>query len=78
MAGYTSGSHTVHDIKYHLVWVTKYRYKVFRGEIGRSLRELIRQGCEARGITIITGSVGHDHVHLLLSCPTDIAPSSSI
>ena len=22
------GSHTVHDIKYHIIWVTKYRYKV--------------------------------------------------
>ena len=75
MAGYTSGSHTVDDIKYHFVWTTKYRYKVLRGEIGKRLRELIRQGCEARGITIVTGSVGHDHVHLLLSCPTELAPS---
>jgi len=75
MAGYTSGNHTVHDIKYHFVWATKYRYKVLRGEIQVRLRELIRQGCETRGITIITGSVGHDHVHLLLSCPTDMAPS---
>ena len=74
MAGYTSGSHTVHDVKYHFVWVTKYRYKMLRGELAKRLRELIRQGCEARGITIITGSVGHDHVHLLLSCPTDLAP----
>ena len=75
MAGYTSGSHTVHDIKYHFVWVTKYRYKVLRGELAKRLRELIRQGCEARRITIITGSIGHDHVHLLLSCPTDLSPS---
>ena len=75
MADYKSGSHTVHDIKCHFVWVTKYRYKILRGEIAKRLRELIRQGCEARGITIITGSVGHDHVHLLVSCPTDLAPS---
>lgn len=25
---YSKGSHTVHDIKYHIIWVTKYRYKV--------------------------------------------------
>ena len=75
MAGYTSGSHTVHDIKYHIIWVTKYRYKNLKGEVAKRLRELIRQGCEARGMTIITGSIGHDHVHLLLSCPTDLAPS---
>ena len=75
MAGYTSGRHTVHDIKYHFVWVTKYRYKVLRGGLAQRLRELIRQGCEARGITIVMGHVGYDHVHLLISCPTDLSPS---
>ena len=30
---YRQGSHTVYDIKYHLVWVTKYRYKVLTGEV---------------------------------------------
>jgi putative transposase len=25
---YRKGAHTVYDIKYHLVWVTKYRYHV--------------------------------------------------
>ena len=25
------GSHTVYQIEYHFVWVTKYRYKVLEG-----------------------------------------------
>ena len=29
---YRYGSHTVFQIKYHFVWVTKYRYKVLTGE----------------------------------------------
>jgi len=32
MAEYREGGHTVYDIKYHLVWVTKYRYAILRGE----------------------------------------------
>ncbi|SHG99190.1 IS200/IS605 family transposase, partial [Virgibacillus chiguensis] len=56
-------------------WVTKYRYKVLGGHIAVRVRDLIRQGCEARGITILQGSVGKDHIHLLLSCPPSIAPS---
>ena len=28
MMEYRYGSHTVFDIQYHFVWVTKYRYKV--------------------------------------------------
>jgi putative transposase len=50
---YNKGSHTIYDIKYHIIWVTKYRHKVLRGEIALRLRELIRQGCEARNIKII-------------------------
>ncbi|WP_220349864.1 transposase, partial [Virgibacillus dokdonensis] len=45
--------------------MTKYRYKVLGGHIAVRVRDLIRQGCEARGITILQGSVGKDHIHLL-------------
>jgi putative transposase len=35
----TSGSHTVFHHRYHIVWITKYRYKVLEG----ALRERIRR-----------------------------------
>jgi putative transposase len=75
---YNKGSHTVYDIKYHIIWVTKYRYKVLRGEIALRLRELIRQGCEARNIKIVQGNVGKDHVHILISCPPSLAVSKIV
>ena len=78
MVEYRKGNHTVYDIKYHVVWVTKYRKKVLNRAIGERLRELIRQGCESIGITIVQGSIGKDHVHILLSCPTTIAPSKIV
>ncbi|WP_071310758.1 transposase, partial [Anaerobacillus alkalilacustris] len=49
MDGYKKNSHAVYDIKYHVIWVIKYRYKVLYGPIAIRTRELIRQGCEARG-----------------------------
>ena len=49
------GAHTQYDIKYHIVWITKYRYKVLSGKIAYRLRELLRQGCEARNIIIVRG-----------------------
>ncbi|WP_059106230.1 IS200/IS605 family transposase [Shouchella shacheensis] len=75
MDGYKKNSHAGFDIKFHVIWVTKYRYKVLRGPIAIRTRELIRQGCEARGITILEGSVGKDHIHVLLSCRPSLAPS---
>ena len=78
MVEYRKGKHTIYDIKYHVVWVTKYRKKILTKAIGERLRELIRQGCESMGITIVQGSIGKDHVHILLSCPTIIAPSKIV
>jgi putative transposase len=66
------------DIKYHIVWVTKYRYKILIKRMGERLRELLQQGCTARGITIIEGSIGKDHVHMLISCPSSIAVSKIV
>ena len=78
MDEYNKGSHTIYDIKYHVIWVTKYRYKVLNKQISSRLRELIRQGCEARGITIVRGSIGKDHVHMLIGCSPNIAPSKIV
>ena len=72
------GSPTVYEIQYHIVWTTKYRYKVLNGKRAERLRELLRQGCEARGIKIIRGSIGKDHVHMLISCPPSLAPSQMV
>ncbi|WPL13137.1 IS200/IS605 family transposase [Thiorhodovibrio litoralis] len=72
---YRHGSHTVYKIEYHFVWVTKYRYKVLRGDVGHRVRELVRQTCEAFEIRIMKGVVSQDHVHILVSAPPELAPS---
>jgi putative transposase len=69
------GSHTVYNIQNHLVWATKYRYKVLRGEVAERARELIRQNCMARQIKILRGHVSTDHVHLLISSPPVLSPA---
>jgi putative transposase len=75
MAEYRKGAHTVYDIKYQFVWVTKYRYPVLRGEIAERARDLIRQVCMAREITILKGHVSRDHVHLFVSATPNLSPA---
>jgi putative transposase len=75
MAEYRKGSHTVYDIQYHFVWVTKYRYHVLRGEVAERARELIRQTCMSRDVKILKGHVGKDHIHILVSSPPTLSPS---
>jgi len=40
---YRYGSHTVTRLTVHLVWVTKYRYKVLKGDIKKRCRGLLIQ-----------------------------------
>ena len=68
-------SHTVFNIEYHFVWVTKYRYQVLKGDIALRVRELVRQTCEAFEIRILGGVVSKDHVHIFVSAPPTMAPS---
>ena len=75
MTRYRKGSHTVYDIQYHFVWVTKYRYPVLQGEVAVRARELIRQTCLSRDIRIVRGHVSKDHIHILVSCPTTLSPA---
>ena len=78
MPDYRRGAHTIYDIKYHLVWVTKYRYKVLRGDLARRVRDLIRELCMAKEITIIKGHVSRDHVHLFVSAPPRMSVSQIV
>jgi len=78
MTGYRTSAHAIFDVKYHLVWITKYRYKVLRGRVAERARDLIRQICEARGITIIRGAVSPDHVHMLVSAPPSLSPAKIV
>ena len=77
MPDYRKGAHTVYDIQYHFVWVTKYRYQVLRGETAERAREIIRQICVSREMTILKGHISSDHVHLMVSCPpASVLPKS--
>lgn len=68
-------SHTKWSCKYHIVFASKYRRKVFydskRIEIGKILREL----CEWKGVNIIEAEVCVDHVHMLVEIPPKMSVS---
>lgn len=75
MAEYRHSAHAVYDLKYHLIWVTKYRYKVLRGRVAERARDLIRQICESRDVVIVRGAVSPDHIHMLVSAPPHLSVS---
>jgi putative transposase len=73
--GYRHGAQTVFEIHLHLVWTTKYRKPVMRGDVGLRVREVIRQVCRAEEVDILKGHVSKDHVHLFVSIPPQVTIS---
>ena len=78
MAEYRRSAHAVFDLKYPVVWITKYRYKVLTGRVAERTRDLIRQICESRDVAIVRGAVSPDHIHMLLSAPADLSPAKLV
>lgn len=75
---YRKTAHSVYDLKYHIVWITKYRKPILRGEIGKRVRELVRQTCASLEVYIVKGHVSKDHVHLLVSVPPKLSVSELV
>lgn len=75
MKDYRRGAHSVFEIHLHLVWTTKYRKPVLRGEVGVRVRALMRQICKQHEVTILRGHVARDHVHLFVSVPPQVTIS---
>lgn len=78
MTNYSKGQHTVYHHCYHIVWITKYRYKILRGEIGLRVRSVIAQVAEEKGVKIINGVLSADHVHLFVSIPPHVSVSDFV
>jgi putative transposase len=75
MQNYRKTSHSTYDLKYHLVWITKYRKKVLTGLVADRVRTLIREICNQNEVEILKGHVSKDHVHLFVSVPPYLALS---
>ena len=78
MENYRKTSHSTYDIKYHIVWITKYRKPIMIGQIALRTRDLIRMVCSKNDVEILSGHVGKDHIHLLVSVPPYLSASKLV
>ena len=78
MQNYRKSAHCTYDIKYHIVWITKYRKAVLTGKIAERTRELIRGTCHQNEVEILSGHVSKDHIHLLVSAPAHLSASKLV
>ena len=72
------GSHTVTWLTVHIVFVTKYRYRVLKGDVQKRVRSLIIQICESEDVQILKGVVSKDHVHIHVEYPPRVKISDLV
>lgn len=76
--GYSTGSHSIFHHRYHIVLAPKYRFKVLHGDVRDRARTIIKQACAEMGITIISGVLSRDHVHMFVEIPPSIGVSDFV
>lgn len=57
-------SHTRWKRQYHIVFIPKYRKKIFYGRLKKDVGEIIIILCKYKNVEIVAGAVCPDHVHL--------------
>ena len=68
----------MYDLKYHLVWIPKYRKHILEKEISDYLKEVFRQIAEEYGLGIDTLEVMEDHVHIFVEAPPKYSPAQVV
>ncbi len=66
--------HAVYDLKYHFVWIPKYRKVILREAIAKRVEEIFREVAEIYEFEIEAMAVVEDHVHIFLSASPKYAP----
>ncbi len=67
--------HAVYDLKYHLVWIPKYRKHTLSKEVSKYLKEVFQRIAEEYEFRIDTMEVMEDHVHIFLEAPPRYSPA---
>src|SRR6202049_1746951 len=72
------GRHCVFAMHVHLVFVTKYRYRVFDGKAVECLRMIFAKVCTDFETTLVEMDGEDNHVHLLIQYPPKVSVSSLV
>jgi len=70
-----SSAHAVYELKYHFVWIPKYRRRVLLGEVAQYVKEVFERIADEYGFWIDTMEVAEGHVHVFLEAPSKYGPA---
>ena len=75
----TYGRTSVYNLNYHIIWGTKYRNKVLKGQVEDAFKRIILEIADKYGFEIAHMEIGKDdHVHLLVSAPPKLSVTNIV
>ncbi|WP_432579486.1 IS200/IS605 family transposase [Vibrio sinus] len=75
MSRYESASHVYYRCQYHIVWTSKYRLKILKGNLGKELYRSIYIYSNMKNCKVVELNVQVDHVHLVVRLPPSLSIS---
>ena len=78
MTEFKKNRHSIYNLKYHLVVVTKYRHKCITGEIMKDIEDICKRLLEDKKCELLEFNGEPDHIHILFDAPPQIQLSTLI
>lgn len=78
MSEYVSRNHSKFLLKFHVIFVCKYRRKLLVGGIGSDMKRILESIAGESDFDIDIAESDKDHIHLLISAPPKLSPLSIV
>jgi len=62
MSDFKKLAHAIWQCKYHIVWCPKYRFRILKGAVEKSVKEIIKQLWELKKLEILEMNAKEDHI----------------
>ena len=66
--------HSVYNLNYHIIFITKYRHNVLIGKIEEYAKSKLEELCMFYGWDLISIELMPDHIHMFVSAEPKVAP----
>lgn len=71
-------AHSIYQMSYHMVFVTKNKKAAISEEIGSFMRKRAAELCKNMGGQMVSAETAPDHIHLLVEMPPQQKPSDVV
>ena len=79
MDGYNRGGHSKYSLKVHLIFVTKYRKRIFQStKYTDDVKQFLYDAARKYGYVILQMETDNDHVHILLEYSPTVSVSDIV